>query len=507
MIDSSVARDIFRCELLDEEYDFVVVHTVHKCSDLIRCDGNKNEYDMNCDCCTRHFLKDVRKRNWHFNEIYLDTVRMPENYLIDRFPVTLANNLIALSREGRLHSFGTKVGTIYIPFCAHFFHMFHSSNAMKNEFDISYIRHHEISRENHKLAYVTKENMHRIGQNEFYCEQEKYITSTRKNIIGYSSGLLMDAEKLNIILEELEPITEIRYIVLKQKELVTTKPQFHAYFISVLNRNFLDKQFKSIHFKVTNNKYLCQLAVSISKKLIVSTPNSSDGISITVDKPGSNKPQLNIVRPAVLRQNYGMNLKSNNNNTTTRYAYGLSINTTFEGTDPLRIQVKPFSYEMDILRDQIMGIISVNRSNFNLEDVNLEERFNSCMILLYYTKMSKETLSNMGFHCDSKYSKNGIFLKSSNTQLENTPVVIFTIGSSRYLHWRKRHLSKNEKGHCVWTYDNNYLDSMLLEHGHLCLINPQDEMPHVCAKLNKISNYQHGNVKYKGDGMSIAFVF
>ena len=127
---------------------------------------------------------------------------------------------------------------------------------------------------------------------------------------------------------------------------------------------------------------------------------------------------------------------------------------------------------MEMLTDHVMKVISSNRDDLNLDCVNLNERFNSCMILLYYTKMCKNTSSNMGFHCDSKYSKSSRFLKSSNTQLENMPVVIFTIGFSRLLHWRKRYLSENNKGHCVWTYDNNLLDSMLLEHRHYVLFIP-----------------------------------
>ena len=46
-------------------------------------------------------------------------------------------------------------------------------------------------------------------------------------------------------------------------------------------------------------------------------------------------------------------------------------------------------------------------------------------------------------HCDYVYSvKDGSFTKNANSQVENTPAVIYTLGDSRILKWRKRTTKK-----------------------------------------------------------------
>ena len=114
----------------------------------------------------------------------------------------------------------------------------------------------------------------------------------------------------------------------------------------------------------------------------------------------------------------------------------------------------------------------------------------------------------MGWHCDSKYSKKGEFLPRRNTQLINTPVVIFTVGFSRILKWRQRCLNLNNNGNLIWHYDKSSEFEMLLEEGHLLLIHPRDEVPNYCTIQGAVCNYQHGQVHFnKCNGMSIGFVF
>ena len=114
----------------------------------------------------------------------------------------------------------------------------------------------------------------------------------------------------------------------------------------------------------------------------------------------------------------------------------------------------------------------------------------------------------MGWHCDSKYSKKGIFLPKSNSQVINTPVVIFTIGMSRILKWRKRCLNLNKKGRLIWHYDQSSQFDMLMEEGNLLLIHPDDEVPTFCPVQGAVGHYQHGQVRFnKCKGMSVGFVF
>ena len=49
---------------------------------------------------------------------------------------------------------------------------------------------------------------------------------------------------------------------------------------------------------------------------------------------------------------------------------------------------------------------------------------------------------------------------------------------------------------------------MLLEQGSILVIHPDDEVPKYCPVDGAISNFQHGEVKFKEkEGMSIAYVF
>ena len=114
----------------------------------------------------------------------------------------------------------------------------------------------------------------------------------------------------------------------------------------------------------------------------------------------------------------------------------------------------------------------------------------------------------MGWHCDSKYNKNGKFLKNSNSQVINTPVIVFTIGMSRMLKWRKRCLNRNKNGTLIWHYDKSVEFDMLLREGNLMLLHPDDEVPTYCPTVGAVCQYQHGNVCFNEDnGMSVGFVF
>ena len=108
-----------------------------------------------------------------------------------------------------------------------------------------------------------------------------------------------------------------------------------------------------------------------------------------------------------------------------------------------------------------------NRSTLKLDNVNVVNIFNSCVILQYCTIASLKEQCGMGWHCDSKYSKKGSFLQNSNTQLINSPVIIFTIGTSRILKWSKQYLRLNSKGSPIWHYHKSLEFEMLLQLGNI----------------------------------------
>ena len=55
-IDQCVARDTYRCFVLEAIYPKVKVFTVNKCTDTLRlCDNNSDPYNINSDVCTNQF--------------------------------------------------------------------------------------------------------------------------------------------------------------------------------------------------------------------------------------------------------------------------------------------------------------------------------------------------------------------------------------------------------------------------------------------------------------------
>ena len=85
-IDQCVARDTYRSYILEKTYPQVKVFTVNKCTDAVRsCDNDNDPYNINCDVGTNQFLKLLSKKQWKFNEIYVDTIRMQKIYVEHNF--------------------------------------------------------------------------------------------------------------------------------------------------------------------------------------------------------------------------------------------------------------------------------------------------------------------------------------------------------------------------------------------------------------------------------------
>ena len=122
-----------------------------------------------------------------------------------------------------------------------------------------------------------------------------------------------------------------------------------------------------------------------------------------------------------------------------RYAYGSGTGISSVGMDPSNFVTRPFTPSLDIIARELHLLINSNVLFFNLESVNTSLKFNHCSILIYYAGSDLKTESTLGMHCDCVYSvKDGSFTKNANSQVENTPAVIYTLGDSRILKWRKR---------------------------------------------------------------------
>ena len=80
----------------------------------------------------------------------------------------------------------------------------------------------------------------------------------------------------------------------------------------------------------------------------------------------------------------------------------------------------------------------------------------------------------MGWHTDSKHSLAGNYLPNSNSQSINTPVLIFSVGSTRELGIRRRLTTVSPKGFRCWETEEVSTKTIVLEQGSLFLIHPDD---------------------------------
>ena len=102
-------------------------------------------------------------------------------------------------------------------------------------------------------------------------------------------------------------------------------------------------------------------------------------------------------------------------------------------TDPNNFITKPFNYYLYQIAACLHELLYYRRSELFLEDVDLSETFNHCTVLLYYAHPNLKHRSSMGMHTDIAYNKHGMYILTQNSQAENTPTVIITIGDSREL--------------------------------------------------------------------------
>ena len=62
----------------------------------------------------------------------------------------------------------------------------------------------------------------------------------------------------------------------------------------------------------------------------------------------------------------------------------------------------------------------------------------------------------MGFYCVNKYNLQGKYSKCSNSQDDNTQIVIVSFGDERVLHWERLERKMNSKGKIGWNIDISF---------------------------------------------------
>ena len=241
---------------------------------------------------------------------------------------------------------------------------------------------------------------------------------------------------------------------------------------------------------------------------LISHPmNSKYGINLSIDKPLNNSECLNILRPAVLRQYFGKEISRTTKNVE-RYTYGSGSGTSSVGMDPRNFVTRSLSGEMIYMIEDLHKNLTDNLTLFNLDGVDLTTKFNHCTVLIYYAGEGLKKSTSLGYHTDCVYSAvTGEYMTKHNSQKENTPAVIYSIGDKRNLNWRCRHVSANENGRKVWKQQNDNTLTFELNSDTITIIHPEDENPLSEKNKKHMSQYMHGGVHLSGQIFSVGFLF
>ena len=263
----------------------------------------------------------------------------------------------------------------------------------------------------------------------------------------------------------------------------------------------------SIVYQLPKNTLLFCYSRAIIDHLICSPVNSRTGIKLSLDKPLNNDVDLNILRPAVLRQYFGMDIEEQMYKVK-RYTYGSGSGSSSVGMDSLNFVTRPWNSLMFAMSNDIQLILNENKSLFNLATCNLDRNFNHCTILIYYSGLGLKHKSSLGYHTDCVYSPvTGEYVSNLNSQVENTPAVIYSIGDVRHLHWKLRKAENSKYGRKVWVESTCDKMSFKLGSDTLTVIHPDDENPRSAKNKGDMRQYLHGGVNVSGHKFSVGFVF
>ena len=259
--------------------------------------------------------------------------------------------------------------------------------------------------------------------------------------------------------------------------------------------------------QLPRNTLLYDLSRAFIDNLIRTPINSKCGIRLSLDKPLNNDICLNLLRPAVLRQYYGLEIE-NQTRKSKRYTYGSGSGTSSVGMDMKNFVTRPLNANLLAMIDDIYEILCNNKERFNLKQSNLTHKFNHCTVLLYYAGDGLKSSSTLGYHTDCIYSPvNGEYVEKSNSQLANTPAVIYSIGDTRELNWKCRNIVMSDRGRYVW--ENNVCEKMKfqLRSDTLTIIHPDDENPRSLSNIEGRRQFLHGGVNVSGHKLSVGYVF
>jgi len=273
-----------------------------------------------------------------------------------------------------------------------------------------------------------------------------------------------------------------------------------------LNTFLLDSYLKSkILYNQPNDILFTWCRLSL-KELVTAPLDSSKGIPVVCETIyGHDK--VNILRPAVLRVNYGKDCTTYKNNKPIfgRFTYGLQSGS--ECSRPKKFVTKSFNYYLEKMATFLHKLLINNREKWNLQTVNLMYMFNHVIKLLYATGADIKKIASLALHCDIDSDHDGIYIQSTNAQMENTVTVIVVVGDSRNLVWERQVLTTTPSGRKKWVTDKTFNAIMVLNNISILIVNPLDEKATANNDIGLVVRYRHGGVKVKGSQLSVGFVF
>ena len=251
----------------------------------------------------------------------------------------------------------------------------------------------------------------------------------------------------------------------------------------------------------------CHLSL---KLLIHSDIGSRHGINISTESAYGTK-LLNIKRPAVHRIHYGKDIRVKiikARNHFARITYGILLSSKKKiGLEEKTFVTKRFNYYLMRMSSYLHQLLLNKRCLLNLQSVDLTHEFNHCTKLLYYTGEMLKISASLGFHCDITYNHKGIYVKSKNGQMDNTPTVIIVLGDTRTLNWQRQFLITTTRGTKKWVTDHTWKAFVHMKNLSILIVSTVDEVPTFDANIGLYVRYRHGGVRVVGSKLSIGFVF
>ena len=121
-----------------------------------------------------------------------------------------------------------------------------------------------------------------------------------------------------------------------------------------------------------------------------------------------------------------------NDATKIRYTYGSGTGSGSVGMDPYHFVARKMTSSMHYISSELHQILNSSVTFFRLEDVDMSTKFNHYTVIIYYTSKTLKDNSTLAFRSDYMYSvSGGKYISLSNSQVENTTVVIYSLGNSR----------------------------------------------------------------------------